>query len=63
MEDASAIVVEEGGFTSHAAIVGLHLDIPTIIGAKNATTLLKDGDIVTVDSETGSVYKGRAKVK
>jgi pyruvate kinase len=63
MEDASAIVVEEGGFTSHAAIVGLHLDIPTIIGAKNATILLKDGDIVTVDSETGSVYKGRAKVK
>lgn len=63
MEDASAIVVEEGGFTSHAAIVGLHLDVPTIIGAKNATTLLKDGDIVTVDSETGSVYKGRAKVK
>lgn len=63
MEDATAIVVEEGGFTSHAAIVGLHLDIPTIIGAKNATTLLKDGDIVTVDSETGSVYKGRAKVK
>lgn len=63
MEDASAIVVEEGGFTSHAAIVGLHLDIPTIIGARNATSLLKDGDIVTVDSETGSVYKGRAKVK
>lgn len=63
MEDASAIVVEEGGFTSHAAIVGLHLEVPTIIGAKNATKLLKDGDIVTVDSETGSVYKGRAKVK
>lgn len=63
MEDASAIIVEEGGFTSHAAIVGLHLHVPTIIGATNATKLLKDGDIVTVDSESGSVYKGRVKVK
>lgn len=63
MEDASAIIVEEGGFTSHAAIVGLHLHVPTIIGARNATKLLKDGDIVTVDAEAGAVYKGRAKVK
>lgn len=63
IEDASALIVEEGGYTSHAAIVGLHLNIPTIIGAKGATTTLKDGDIVTVDTEAGSVYKGRAKVK
>ncbi len=62
MEDASAIIVEEGGFTSHAAIVGLHLDVPTIIGASGATKVLQDGDIVTVDSEAGSVYKGRAKI-
>lgn len=63
IEDASALIVEEGGYTSHAAIVGLHLNIPTIIGAKGATSILKDGDIVTVDTEAGSVYKGRAKVK
>lgn len=63
IEDASALIVEEGGYTSHAAIVGLHLNIPTIIGAKGATTTLKDGDIVTVDTEAGSVYKGRAKVR
>ncbi|MDO5028246.1 MAG: pyruvate kinase [Bacillota bacterium] len=63
IEDAGAIIVEEGGFTSHAAIVGLHLGIPTIIGAKDATKILKDGDIVTVDSEAGSVYMGKAKVK
>ena len=41
MENASAVIVEEGGFTSHAAIVGLHLDVPTIIGVKNATTILE----------------------
>lgn len=63
MEDASAIIVEEGGFTSHAAIVGLNLDVPTIVGAKGATSKLKDGDIVTVDTEAGTVYKGRARVK
>lgn len=63
MENASAVIVEEGGFTSHAAIVGLHLDVPTIIGVKNATTILKDGDIITVDSESGNIYKGEATIK
>lgn len=63
MENASAVIVEEGGFTSHAAIVGLHLDVPTIIGVKNATSILKDGDIITVDSESGNIYKGEATVR
>lgn len=62
MEDASALIIEEGGFTSHGAIVGLNLDVPTIIGASGATKVLKDGDIVTVDAEAGSVYKGRARI-
>ena len=62
MEDAAAVIIEEGGFTSHGAIVGLNLDVPTIIGAGGATKVLKDGDIVTVDAEAGSVYKGRARI-
>lgn len=62
MEKASAIIVEQGGLTSHAAIVGLNLGKPTIVGAENATSLLKDGDIVTVDAVTGLVYEGEAKV-
>ncbi len=62
MERASAFIIEQGGLTSHGAIVGLNLEKPTIVGAYNATKLLKDGDIVTVDSSTGQVYKGEARV-
>jgi len=62
MEKASAIIVEQGGLTSHAAIVGLNLGKPTIVGAENATKILKDGDVVTVDAVTGLVYEGEAKV-
>ena len=62
MERASAIIAEEGGLTSHSAIVGLNLEKPTIVGATDATRILKDGDIVTVDSATGQVYNGQARV-
>ena len=62
MERAGAIVTEDGGLTSHAAIVGLNLDKPTIVRAQDATKILKDGDIVTVDSATGQIYKGEARV-
>lgn len=62
MERASAFIIEQGGLTSHGAIVGLNLEKPTIVGAFNATNVLKDGDIVTVDSSTGQVYKGQARV-
>lgn len=62
VEKASAIVAEQGGLTSHAAIVGLNLAKPTIVGVESATEILKDNDIVTVDSITGSIYKGEARV-
>ena len=62
MERASAIITEEAGLTSHCAIVGINLEKPTIVGAKNARSILKNGDIVTVDSATGQVYKGQARV-
>ena len=62
MERAGAIVTENGGLTSHGAIVGLNLDKPTIVGAEGATSILKDGEIVTVDSSTGQIYKGEARV-
>ena len=62
MERAGAIVTEHGGLTSHGAIVGLNLEKPTIVGAAGATTILEDGDIVTVDSATGQIYKGEARV-
>lgn len=59
---ASAIVVEEGGPGSHAAIVGMTLEIPVIVGAENATKILKSGSVVTVDSSRGIVYYGAEKV-
>lgn len=62
VERAGAIVVEEGGLTSHAAIVGLHFKKSTIVGAKKATEILKDGQIITVDPISGLVYNGSARV-
>lgn len=62
MEKAAAIIVEEGGFTSHAAIVGLHLGKPVVVGAADATRILKDGMTVTVDSIRGLVYQGKTHV-
>ncbi len=55
---ASAIVIESDEISSDAAIAGLNLGLPVIVAAKDATTLIKDGDIVTVDAEFGRVYSG-----
>ncbi|MBM7644796.1 pyruvate kinase [Scopulibacillus daqui] len=59
---ASAIIAEEGGLTSHAAVIGLNLEIPVIVGVEDATKLLKNGQVVTVDAERGNIYDGHAKV-
>lgn len=55
MEKASAFVTDEGGITSHAAIVAREMNKPCIIGTKIATKVLKDGDLVEVDAERGVV--------
>ncbi len=55
MSIASAIVTDEGGITSHAAIVSRELGIPCVVGTKKATKLLKDGDTVMVDANTGTI--------
>lgn len=62
VEQASALITEEGGLTSHAAVVGLSIGIPVIVGVENATTLLKDGQDITVDSARGVIYEGHANV-
>ncbi|NQU98715.1 hypothetical protein HQ533_04565 [Candidatus Woesearchaeota archaeon] len=59
MKKASAIVTDEGGITSHAAIVSRELGKPCIIGTKVATKVFKDGDLVEVDSDKGKVKKLR----
>lgn len=62
LENAAAIITEEGGLTSHAAVIGLSLGIPVIVGIPNATTLFKDGQVITVDAARGDVYNGLASV-
>lgn len=57
MKKAAAIVTEQGGVTSHAAIVSRELNIPCVIGTKIATKVLKDGDLVEVDATKGIVRK------
>ncbi len=61
MEKAAAIVTDEGGMTCHAAIVSRELGIPAVVGTENATKILKDGDVVTVDAYKGLVYNGVVK--
>ncbi|MBY6050935.1 pyruvate kinase [Cytobacillus firmus] len=62
IEKCSALITEEGGLTSHAAVVGLNIGIPVIVGVENATSLLKDGQEITVDSQRGVIYNGHASV-
>lgn len=62
IENCAGIITEEGGLTSHAAVVGLSLGIPVIVGVKEATTLIRHGQEITMDAETGVIYKGHASV-
>lgn len=55
MKKAGAIVTDDGGITSHAAIIARELKIPCIIGTKIATKVLKDGDTIEVDGDRGIV--------
>ncbi|MEK7463630.1 MAG: PEP-utilizing enzyme [Patescibacteria group bacterium] len=55
LNKCGAIVTNEGGVTCHAAIISREMNIPCIIGTKNATKILKDGDMVEVDAEKGIV--------
>lgn len=55
MERAAAFITNEGGITSHASIVARELNKPCIIGTKNATQIIKDGDIVEVDADKGVI--------
>jgi len=62
MKRALAIVTDEGGRTSHAAIVSRELGIPCVVGTGQAMSMLKDGEIVTVDGAGGKVYEGNVEV-
>jgi pyruvate,water dikinase len=55
MEKAGAIITDEGGITSHAAIISREFKIPCIVGARVAMKKLKDGDLVEVNADKGIV--------
>ena len=58
MQKASGVVTEEDSVTSHAAVIGLRLGLPVIVGVKNATNVVRDGTILTLDAQRGMVYSG-----
>jgi len=65
MKISAAIVTDEGGLTSHAAIIARELNIPCIVGSKIGTKLLTDGDLLKVDANAGVVKilkKKRSKI-
>ncbi|RCJ29131.1 pyruvate kinase [Nostoc minutum NIES-26] len=55
---AAGIITEEESLTSHAAVIGLRLGVPVIVGVKKATQVIRDGAILTLDLQRGLVYSG-----
>lgn len=62
IEKCAALIAEEGGLTSHAAVVGISLGIPVIVGVDRATGMIEDGQEITVDGIRGVIYNGHASV-
>ncbi len=63
LDKIKAMITEAGGLTSDAAIIGLNNNIPVVVGVRDATRLLEDGMIITVDTPRGAIYRGFARVK
>lgn len=62
LSKCGALITEEGGLTSHAAIVCMSLGIPVILGVSNATEKLKENQIITVDPRRGLIFAGNPKI-
>jgi pyruvate,water dikinase len=63
MRRAAAIVTETGGMTSHAAIVSRELGLPCVVGARDATHVLRTGLAITVDARAGVVSQGATRAE
>lgn len=63
MRLVEAIITDKGGQTSHAAIVSRELGIPCVVGTQDATSKLKDGELVRVNGQTGEIYKAEKRTK
>ncbi len=62
LEKTRGVVAEEGGLTSNAALVAVNQGIPAIVGVEDATRIVSDGEIITLDGIRGLLYRGRATV-
>ncbi len=63
LKNASGIITDKGGRTSHASIVARELGVPAIVGCGNATSTIKDGEWITIscaEGKTGFVYRGKS---
>ena len=63
MRRAAGLVTDSGGMTCHAAIVSRELRIPCVVGARDATRVLRDGEVVTIDGRKGQVLAGAPRVE
>lgn len=59
---ASAIVVEDGGLTSHAAVVAIAENIPVVVGVEDATSVISNGTTLTIDPRQGYIYEGETTI-
>ncbi|MDV2581203.1 pyruvate kinase [Alkalibacillus haloalkaliphilus] len=62
IERSGGIVTEEGGLTSHAAVVGINVGKPVIVGVSGAMKLIENGEEITIDPTNGNIYQGRTSV-
>ena len=58
IKKASGMIVEASGLTSHAAVVGVSLGVPVVVGVADATSKIADGSTLTVDARRGAIYQG-----
>ncbi|WP_224269937.1 phosphoenolpyruvate synthase [Haloprofundus salinisoli] len=63
MKRAAGIVTDEGGMTSHAAIISRELGVPAVVGTGSATRELSDGQLVTIDGDKGTIQEGQRTKK
>ena len=57
----SGLVIERGGMLSHGAIIAREFGIPSVVGVKDATSLIRHGSSITVDGDRGLVHVGNAR--
>jgi pyruvate kinase len=59
---SSGLVTEEGGYTSPGALVAINLGIPALVGARNATDILRNGTLITLDAKKNLIYSGKTRI-